>query len=93
MPSKYLDCPRCSGLIPDDLNAGAYPGALSRWDNATEICSQCGFDEAMLDWKHNSYREGGSSWLDPYTGDKKWETPTAALTLTEINNRKRNRDG
>jgi hypothetical protein len=27
-----------------------YPGALSRSDNKTEICSDCGVDEAMLQW-------------------------------------------
>jgi hypothetical protein len=27
-----------------------YPGAISRKDNKTEICSQCGEDEAMEDF-------------------------------------------
>lgn len=40
-------CPRCLGGIPNDLQRGAYPGALSRWDNKTEICSTCGQDEAI----------------------------------------------
>lgn len=40
-------CPRCGGQIPDNLTPGAYPGAISRVDNVTEICSGCGFDEAM----------------------------------------------
>lgn len=52
-------CPRCNGLIPNSVYAGQYPGALSRLDNTTEICSDCGFDEAMeqvafgtvLNWK------------------------------------------
>jgi hypothetical protein len=26
---------------------GAYPGAISRVDNKTEICSNCGTDEAL----------------------------------------------
>lgn len=39
-------CPRCGKETND------YP-ALSRTDNKTEICSQCGTDEAMLNWaKH-----------------------------------------
>lgn len=40
------ECPRCGKTVTD------YP-ALSRRDNKTNICSQCGTDEAMLDWaKH-----------------------------------------
>ena len=37
-------CPRCGGRLPN------HPGALSRVDNATEICSDCGTEEAMLDY-------------------------------------------
>lgn len=40
-------CPRCGGGIPNDAMRGEYPGALSRADNRTEVCSQCGTDEAM----------------------------------------------
>lgn len=36
-------CPKCGGPMPD------YPGAISRRDNATEICSDCGAREAMED--------------------------------------------
>lgn len=32
---------------------GAYPGALSRTDNRTEVCSKCGTDEAMQDFMQN----------------------------------------
>lgn len=44
-------CPRCGErpvrrVLPD---GAAVPGALSRRDNRTEVCSQCGFDEAMED--------------------------------------------
>lgn len=40
-------CPRCeSSFIPTNENPGAYPGALSRTDNKTEICSECGTEEA-----------------------------------------------
>ena len=39
-------CHKCNQETTD------YP-ALSRTDNKTEICSQCGIDEAMSDWtKH-----------------------------------------
>jgi hypothetical protein len=55
-------CPRCSGYIPNDAMPGAYPGALSRLDNETEICSECGSIEAMeqfldgsvTDWRKQS---------------------------------------
>lgn len=40
-------CPICFGFIPNNANPGAYPGALSRYDNATEICSACGQAEGM----------------------------------------------
>lgn len=42
-----LVCPRCGGGIPNSKTPGAYPGALSRLDNETEICSDCGYREAM----------------------------------------------
>jgi hypothetical protein len=38
---------------------GKYPGALSRLDNETEICSACGTDEAMQD-----YFKGGITPMD-----------------------------
>ena len=40
-------CPRCGFGIPNDTHRGEYPGALSRTDNATEVCSECGVTEAM----------------------------------------------
>lgn len=39
-------CPSCGGPIPSAEHAGEYPGALSRIDNVTEICSACGLQEA-----------------------------------------------
>lgn len=59
--SRSHVCPRCSGMIPNDHEPGAYPGAISRLDNATEICSSCGTDEAAFefalghvpDWRGN----------------------------------------
>lgn len=41
------DCPRCGHQIPNDKTPGAYPGALSRTDNTTEVCSACGTHEAL----------------------------------------------
>lgn len=46
----FPHCPRCGGFIPNNDVPGHYPGALSRIDNQTEICSSCGEDEAMLDF-------------------------------------------
>jgi hypothetical protein len=43
----YSMCPRCLGAIPNAAHPGAYPGALSRTDNKTEICSDCGVKEAL----------------------------------------------
>lgn len=40
-------CPRCSGYIPDNKRPGSHPGALSRVDNKTEICTTCGVLEAV----------------------------------------------
>ena len=48
-------CPRCcDNWIPNNLQPGEYPGALSRTDNKTEICSACGTAEALQD-----FSEGG----------------------------------
>jgi len=43
-------CPSCDGFIPSNENPGAYPGAISRKDNSTEICSACGMAEALADF-------------------------------------------
>lgn len=43
-------CPKCSGYIPNNKTPGAYPGAISRRDNTTEICSTCGTLEAFEDF-------------------------------------------
>lgn len=44
-------CPRCESWIPNNETPGAYPGAISRLDNITEICSSCGGEEAVLQWQ------------------------------------------
>ncbi len=41
-------CPICREMIPNNITPGAYPGALSRFDNHTEVCSLCGSVEAMI---------------------------------------------
>ena len=43
-------CPSCNGYIPNNITPGAYPGALSRKDNTTYICSECGMLEAINDF-------------------------------------------
>lgn len=54
-------CPRCLGYIPNNYQPGAYPGALSRYDNKTEICSACGTDEAMFQYQKVALT-GPSDW-------------------------------
>jgi transcription elongation factor Elf1 len=46
---ERVTCPRCNG---NTLPIG-YPGALSRVDNKTEICSPCGQDEGFRDFFDN----------------------------------------
>jgi hypothetical protein len=48
----YPICPICGHYIPNDKSPGEYIGALSRRDNKTEICSDCGTREAMEDLLH-----------------------------------------
>jgi len=48
--SEPKRCPICDGWIPNNDTPGKYPGALSRKDNKTEICSECGVMEAMGDY-------------------------------------------
>lgn len=51
MKNQFTICPSCeSSFIPNNLTPGAYPGALSRVDNKTEICSECGELEALYDY-------------------------------------------
>lgn len=50
-------CPSCNGFIPNNETPGAYPGALSRRDNKTEICSACGVKEALEDFVLGSVHE------------------------------------
>jgi hypothetical protein len=44
-------CPRCEGAIPNAGWPGMFPGAISRYDNRTEICSDCGLEEAVAEWQ------------------------------------------
>lgn len=47
---RNIICPRCLGGVPNNESVGEYIGALSRTDNATEICSDCGTQEGMEDY-------------------------------------------
>lgn len=40
-------CHYCGGGVPTSDRPGLYPGALSRADNETYICSDCGIREAL----------------------------------------------
>lgn len=63
-------CPRCGGPS-DESRRGEpgfpRPGALSRWNNRTVVCSTCGRAEALLVMAGRS--------LDPWTGHRPWRTP------------------
>jgi len=48
-----MSCPICNGPIPNALHEGKYCGALSRRDNKTEICSDCGVMEAIQDFNRS----------------------------------------
>jgi hypothetical protein len=52
--NKNLICPRCLGGIPNNELLGMYPGAISRVDNKTEICSDCGSMEAIEDYSYGA---------------------------------------
>lgn len=51
-PAFAGPCPRCGGPVPNAPHQGRYPGALSRVDNATYICSTCGSAEAIFNMTH-----------------------------------------
>ena len=77
-------CPRCGGGIPNNDHMGAYPGALSRWDNRTEVCSACGTDEALTQMAavhENPWVAAVSvkQSVDPVQGAKPWMFVPAGL--------------
>ena len=66
---KMWLCPRCKLKVSD------YP-AISRRDNKTKICSACGADEAMFDFKIFNIKKAGL-WTNPEIdmikeGERKW---------------------
>lgn len=49
---ESVTCPRCKGYIPHrEIHEYTHRGALSRVDNKTEICSDCGVEEAILQYR------------------------------------------
>jgi hypothetical protein len=61
-------CPRCGGPADEARTDPGFPrpGALSRWDNATIVCSECGTGEALVQWRF------GWDALHPETGARRW---------------------
>lgn len=47
MRENFKKCPKCKLMYSE-------PPAISRRDNKTEICSQCGIKEAIEDWYINN---------------------------------------
>ncbi len=47
MKKNLKVCPKCKLIYSE-------PSAISRRDNKTEICSQCGVKEAIEDWCANN---------------------------------------
>lgn len=69
-------CPRCLGWVPRAEAKGEYPGALSRYDNAHEVCSACGVDEAM---------GTGIVPLDLWPMIRPWTEPDNVRTWVRVN--------
>lgn len=63
---KKKPCPRCSGPIPNAYAEGEYSGAISRTDNRTEICSNCGTLEAL------------EQYVSVLTPQSQWDSPQEA---------------
>lgn len=57
-------CPRCGTW------SAMYP-CVSRWDQETAVCSDCGRQEAFIEYRNGTYRVG-SIFLHPIDGEFKW---------------------
>jgi hypothetical protein len=66
-------CPRCGGIADEARTDKGFPrpGALSRWDNRTIVCSACGTDEAV--------RAARGLALDPHSPARPWAFPPRPL--------------
>ena len=72
------NCPRCGGPADEARTGPGYPrpGALSRWDNETIICTSCGTDEAMAQFAaHTGGRAAAQAAVHPVTGSWPWVIP------------------
>ena len=58
-------CPRCGGFIPSNDAPGSHPGALSRTDDTTEVCSSCGVEEALDQMEAGGARPSRDGWVRP----------------------------
>ena len=56
--TRKVLCPRCQQRF---LPIG-YRGAMSRADDATEVCSPCGQDEALTQFTSSGYTEPVEEW-------------------------------
>jgi len=79
-------CPRCGGPADEARTGFGFPrpGALSRWDNSTTICTSCGQDEALAQFAAG-YATGARGWarlaVDPVNGVLPWaEQPQLQTT-------------
>ena len=64
--NKNQECPRCG-----DEYTG-FP-ALSRWDNKSDICGECGTVEALLQFEARN--DDPKAVVHPTTGSIQWATP------------------
>ena len=62
MKTKDVRCPRCK-LVYYNKGSGLTHPALSRRDNKTWICSGCGTEEAMFDFRTYTEAEDERAWL------------------------------
>ena len=76
LPKRGL-CPICNGAIPTNENPGAYPGATSRFDNDTEVCSACGSAEALTPM----FSEEGKDLMIVAMQDDDWDLWKAGVLL------------
>ena len=59
-------CPRCWGLIPNNLEPGKYRGAMTRSDDeGTEVCSFCDMEEAIAEEAGHDLFEERMCWPIP----------------------------
>ena len=73
-------CPICYNYIPNNQTPGAYPGALARYDNETEICSDCGTAEALA-----GMMAGPEAIAEWESSDRTWRDYQMLIMTTKSN--------